>query len=93
MSGDKHTLGPYYYNPHSGKVWADTSKVEGYKGNDAVLCVVVNNHMPQSEAHLNGMRIAQCLNACNRMKSPVEEIKRLKKIEKLYNELITKNHE
>lgn len=93
MSDNKHTPGPYYYNPNSRKVWADTNKVEGYKGDDAVLCVVVNDHMPQSEAHLNGMRIAQCLNACTGIEYPIEEIKRLKKIEKLYNELITKNHE
>ena len=93
MSNNKHTPGPYFYNPRTNKVWADTNRLSPYDGIDVVVCQITTRNLLPSEAESNGMRIAQCLNACNGMKSPVEEIERLKEIEKLYNELITKNHE
>jgi len=89
----KHTPGPYFYNPRTGKVWADTNRLSPYDGIDVVVCQVTTRNLLPSEADGNGMRIAQCLNACTGIEYPIKEIKRLKKIEKLYNELITKNHE
>lgn len=67
----KHTPGPYLYNPYTSKVWADN-------GFYVVVCQVTTQNLPPSEADSNGMRIAQCLNACNGMENPVEQIEFMK---------------
>lgn len=74
----KHTPGPYFYNPRTGKVWADTNRLSQYDGNDVVVCQITTRNLLPSEPDSNGMRIAQCLNACNGMENPVEQIEFMK---------------
>lgn len=74
----KHTPGPYFYNPRTGKIWADTNRLSPYDGIDVVVCQVTTRNLLPSEVDGNGMRIAQCLNACNGMENPVEQIEFMK---------------
>lgn len=70
MSNIKHANEPWHWAPDTRLIWVDTNKIEGYKGNGAVICEIADLHFPHLEVAANGARIVACVNAMAGIEEP-----------------------